>query len=160
MVEEGKTKQYYLTYAKLCDSAELYDEMAESMIARSKINEEFEDEERNLFSIAFKNVIGKLRASYRVIANVEPKNVDDPLKTEINQTILDKIVEKVNKICRQVDETVDKYLYPNAITLENKVFFHKLQGDYFRYRCEVAQPANKEEFAKSAKKVNIIFIAL
>jgi 14-3-3 protein epsilon len=33
---------------------------------------------------------------------------------------------------------IDKYLLPKASDSETKVFFLKLKGDYYRYKCEFA----------------------
>jgi len=59
--------------AKLAEQAERYEEMVESMKKVAKIDQELTVEERNLLSVAYKNLIGARRASWRIITNIESK---------------------------------------------------------------------------------------
>ena len=47
--------------------------MVESMKKVAKIDQELTVEERNLLSVAYKNLIGARRASWRIITNIENK---------------------------------------------------------------------------------------
>jgi 14-3-3 protein epsilon len=61
--------------AKLAEQAERYDEMVTEMkkVAQMVHEQELTVEERNLLSVAYKNVIGARRASWRIISNIEQK---------------------------------------------------------------------------------------
>lgn len=61
--------------AKLAEQAERYDEMMEEVkkIGSVAHEQELSVEERNLLSVAFKNVIGARRASWRIIYSIEQK---------------------------------------------------------------------------------------
>jgi 14-3-3 protein epsilon len=59
--------------AKLAEQAERYDEMLESMKSVATYDTELSVEERNLLSVAYKNVIGARRASWRIISSIEQK---------------------------------------------------------------------------------------
>ena len=59
--------------AKLAEQAERYDEMLESMKSVAAYDTELTVEERNLLSVAYKNVIGARRASWRIISCIESK---------------------------------------------------------------------------------------
>ncbi|CAN1241110.1 14-3-3-like protein A [Linum perenne] len=61
--------------AKLAEQAERYEEMVEFMekVAKTVDVEELTVEERNLLSVAYKNVIGARRASWRIISSIEQK---------------------------------------------------------------------------------------
>ena len=61
--------------AKLAEQAERYDEMVEEMkkVAQMVHDQELSVEERNLLSVAYKNVIGARRASWRIISSIEQK---------------------------------------------------------------------------------------
>lgn len=48
-------------------------EMVESMKKVAKMDQELTVEERNLLSVAYKNLIGARRASWRIITNIETK---------------------------------------------------------------------------------------
>jgi len=61
--------------AKLAEQAERYEEMVEYMekVAKTVDVEELTIEERNLLSVAYKNVIGARRASWRIVSSIEQK---------------------------------------------------------------------------------------
>ena len=59
--------------AKLCEQAERYDEMVQEMKKVATMDVELTVEERNLLSVAYKNVIGARRASWRIISSIEQK---------------------------------------------------------------------------------------
>jgi 14-3-3 protein epsilon len=53
--------------AKLAEQAERYDDMIASMKKVATLGSDLSVEERNLLSVAYKNVIGARRASWRVL---------------------------------------------------------------------------------------------
>ncbi|XP_022895292.1 14-3-3-like protein [Olea europaea var. sylvestris] len=61
--------------AKLAEQAERYEEMVEYMekVVTAVDGDELTVEERNLLSVAYKNVIGARRASWRIISSIEQK---------------------------------------------------------------------------------------
>ena len=59
--------------AKLAEQAERFDEMVSHMKGVATMPQELTVEERNLLSVAYKNVIGSRRASWRVISSIEQK---------------------------------------------------------------------------------------
>lgn len=85
-------------------------------------------EERNLLSVAYKNVIGSRRASLRIITSIEQK--ETAKKNEHQATMVGdyrRTVEKeLGEICRDVLAVLDKDLVPNAQTGEGKVFYFKM----------------------------------
>jgi len=60
-------------------------EMVESMKKVAKMDQELTVEERNLLSVAYKNLIGARRASWRIITNIESKEEN---KSENNKMAL------------------------------------------------------------------------
>lgn len=69
-----KERSVYL--AKLAEQAERYDEMVDEMklVAQHASSDgELSVEERNLLSVAYKNVIGARRASWRIVSSIEQK---------------------------------------------------------------------------------------
>lgn len=56
-----------------------------------------------------------------------------------------KTIEKeLQDICNDVLELLDKYLIPSATSPENKVFYLKMKGDYYRYLSEIDPEHNKD----------------
>ena len=68
-------REEFVYMAKLAEQAERYDEMVTEMkkVAQLVHEQELSVEERNLLSVAYKNVIGARRASWRIISNIEQK---------------------------------------------------------------------------------------
>ncbi|CAO2592922.1 14-3-3 protein theta [Lemmus lemmus] len=58
--------------AKLAEQAERYEDMATCMKAVTEQGAELSNEERNLLSVAYKNVVGGRRSAWRVISNRRP----------------------------------------------------------------------------------------
>jgi len=59
--------------AKLAEQAERYEEMVDYMKNVAKQDVELTIEERNYLSVAYKNVIGARRASWRIITSIMGK---------------------------------------------------------------------------------------
>ena len=110
-------------------------------------------EERNLLSVAYKNVIGARRASWRIISSIEQKEenkgAEDKLEMikqyrsqvcSISRSLLCTVfyrfsclnlscvqVEKeLRDICSDILGVLDKHLIPCASTGESKVFYYKM----------------------------------
>ncbi|XP_070840485.1 14-3-3 protein beta/alpha-1-like [Chaetodon trifascialis] len=123
--------------AKLAEQAERYDDMAAAMKAVTQSNKELSNEERNLLSVAYKNVVGARRSSWRVVSSMEQKS-DDEGKSSLAKEYKGKIEKELKDICNEVLELLDNHLIPHAKPADSKVFYLKMKGDYHRYLAEVA----------------------
>ena len=63
--------------AKLAEQAERYEDMAAFMKSAVEKGEELSCEERNLLSVAYKNVVGGQRAAWRVLSSIEQKSNEE-----------------------------------------------------------------------------------
>ena len=106
----------------------LLSEMAEFMKEVAKAGTELQSEERNLLSVAYKNVIGARRAAWRIISSLEGKteNKGETDKEAMIKEYKEKIEKELNEICKQIIELLDKTLIPNSTSGESKVFFYKM----------------------------------
>jgi len=138
MTETSKTDNVYL--AKLCEQAERYEEMVENMKLVASTGAELSVEERNLLSVAYKNVIGARRASWRIVSSIEQKEESKGNDTQVSliKDYRKKIESELAKICEDILSVLDQHLIPSAVTGESKVFYHKMKGDYYRYLAEFA----------------------
>ncbi|KPP78259.1 14-3-3 protein epsilon-like [Scleropages formosus] len=146
--------------AKLAEQAERYDEMVESMKKVAGMDVELTVEERNLLSVAYKNVIGARRASWRIISSIEQKEEnkggEDKLKMirEYRQTVGwgagTQVETELKSICNDILDVLDKHLIPAANTGESKVFYYKMKGDYHRYLAEFATGNDRKEAAENS----------
>lgn len=151
-------KETLIQRAKLAEQAERYDDMASAMKKVTMMQEgPLSTEERNLLSVAYKNIVGAKRSSWRVISSIEQKASE---KEELAKTYRNQIEEELGEVCREVLDLLDKFLVPQALLkskdsnadAESAVFFLKMKGDYHRYLAEVASKDKKEEIIENANK--------
>jgi len=146
--KEEKEINELVQKAKLSEQAERYDDMAKTMKDRVNIKKELNNEERNLLSVAYKNVVGARRSSWRVISSIESKSADGEKKSQMAREYREKIEEELKGICRDVLDLLDKTLIAHATTAkseESRVFYLKMKGDYYRYLAEVSQGTNRDD---------------
>uniref|UniRef100_A0A915C2Y9 14-3-3 domain-containing protein n=1 Tax=Parascaris univalens TaxID=6257 RepID=A0A915C2Y9_PARUN len=132
-----ESRESLVQLAKLAEQAERYDDMAQSMKKVTESGAELSNEERNLLSVAYKNVVGSRRSSWRVLSSAEQK-IDEAEKKQMARQYREKIEKELRDICQNVLDLLDKHLIPKSSTPEAKVFFLKMKGDYYRYLAEVA----------------------
>lgn len=139
--------------AKLAEQAERYEEMVEFMekVSNSLGSEELTVEERNLLSVAYKNVIGARRASWRIISSIEQKEESRGNEEHVNsiREYRSKIENELSKICDGILKLLDSKLIPSATSGDSKVFYLKMKGDYHRYLAEFKTGAERKEAAES-----------
>ena len=98
------------------------------MKAVASTDQELTVEERNLLSVAYKNVIGARRASWRIVSSIEQKeeNKGNDSQVHLIKEYRVKIENELAKICEDILMVLDKHLIPSAETGESKVFYHKM----------------------------------
>ncbi|KAI4133450.1 MAG: hypothetical protein LQ338_000186 [Usnochroma carphineum] len=151
MTSEGSIteERYSKTFlARLCEQAERYDEMVTYM----KIGGELTVDERNLLSVAYKNVVGTRRASWRIISSIEQKEESKGSDKHVGtiREYRQKIETELEKVCQDVLDVLDESLIPKAESGESKVFYHKMKGDYHRYLAEFASGEKRKVAATAA----------
>ncbi|KAF8376815.1 hypothetical protein HHK36_030704 [Tetracentron sinense] len=139
--------------AKLAEQAERYEEMVDFMekVTTTVETEELSIEERNLLSVAYKNVIGARRASWRIISSIEQKEESRGNEDHV-ATIRDyrsKIESELSSICDGILRLLDSRLIPSASAGDSRVFYLKMKGDYHRYLAEFKTGADRKEAAES-----------
>ncbi|KAK3168016.1 hypothetical protein OEA41_004462 [Lepraria neglecta] len=122
------------------------------MVTYMKIGGELTVDERNLLSVAYKNVVGTRRASWRIISSIEQKEESKGSDKHVG-TIRDyrqKIETELERVCQDVLDVLDESLIPKAESGESKVFYHKMKGDYHRYLAEFASGEKRKVAATAA----------
>ncbi|CAO1615250.1 unnamed protein product [Jaminaea pallidilutea] len=147
MTDDKRTSSVYL--AKLAEQAERYEEMVESMKAVASSDQELTVEERNLLSVAYKNVIGARRASWRIVSSIEQKEESKGNESQVSmiKKYREKIEAELAQICEDILDVLDKHLIPSAASGESKVFYYKMKGDYHRYLAEFATGDKRKDSA-------------
>jgi len=121
------------------------DFMKKVVMKEKKLNQE----ERNLLSVAYKNVVGARRASWRVLATIANKENENKSQLDLTQMYKKTVEKELTDICNDVLSLLGDVLLKNStISPEEKVFYFKMQGDYLRYMSEYD---NKDEIIEDAK---------
>jgi len=131
-----KDERKNLTFlARTAETAERYDDMCKFMRAlvewTNGTKVDLTVEERNLLSVAYKNVIGARRASWRTL------NVDEHKDDELIKKYKKQVEDELEHICQDVLKLLnDILLKNNTEENESRVFYLKMTGDYYRYLAE------------------------
>ena len=102
--------------------------MVENMKRVASSDQELTVEERNLLSVAYKNVIGARRASWRIVSSIEQKEESKGNEVQVSmiKSYREKIESELAKICEDILDVLEKHLIPSAASGESKVFYHKM----------------------------------
>ena len=148
------TREEYVYLSKLYEKAERFPDMVKSINKYVELDPKLTKEERNLLSAGYKNIISDKRSSWRLLNNLEQKEEEKKNTTQSAyiKEIKEKIEKELNSIVDEIQSMIDKYLLPNAIDVENKVFYLKLKADYFRYKCEFTSDKEFEDACAKAEK--------
>ena len=131
------SKEEKVDRAKLAEQAERYDDMVEAMKSVvESANGDLTDEERNLLSVAYKNVVGARRSAWRIINSLEEKAKDEN-KRRLAQNYRQDVEKELEEKCQEVLNLIDDNLLKLAEKPESEVFYLKMKGDYYRYLVEI-----------------------
>ena len=138
--------------AKWCEHSERYEDMVKYMCELIKeADEPLDEEERNLLSVAYKNVVGARRASWRVISAREADEKNEKHKL-VCQDMKQRVEKELRDLCEEVLNLIDNNLLKKQLDIQAKIFFLKMKGDYFRYMVEIAgDSSNKASLSESSK---------
>jgi len=143
---------------RVAETAERYEDMCKFVRklveAKSSKGQDLDVEERNLLSVAYKNVVGSKRASWRTLSG----GFDD-----VDEALIEKyknLVEKeLENVCMEVIDLLAKHLIKNVDGKndETEVFYLKMAGDYYRYLAEFRPDSDyknksKEFYGKAMEK--------
>lgn len=145
-------KEQLVQRAKIAEQAERYDDMAAAMKQITESSPELSNEERNLLSVAYKNVVGARRSSWRVISSIEQKTEGSEKKQAMAKEYREKVEKELTDICQNVLSLLDNFLIPKSANTESKVFYLKMKGDYYRYLAEVASGDQRTAVVEESQK--------
>jgi len=141
--------------AKLAEQAERYDDMVKYMKKLTMKGEKLSDEQRNLLSVAFKNVVGARRSAWRIISSIEQKQSDKGETSSLANKYREEIEKELQDRCGEVLTLIDEHLLKTVdqtqSPVEAVVFYLKMKGDYYRYLVEVTTGESRDDLAKNSK---------
>ena len=151
-------KEKYIKIASLAEQAECFEKMAKAMREHISEKGEMTALARNLFSVAFKNVVGAKRTSWRIMSSFESCEEGDELKLQLirkfKKKIEDEIVHDSMEVIKMIDSLVEeeKSSEKSFVNFEAIVFYLKMKGDYNRYVAEVTEDMVRSEAMAEAEK--------
>lgn len=92
-------KKELLEKATLAEQAERYNDMAATMKTLTEKYPKFGNEERNLLSVAYKNVVGAKRSAWRILSSIEQKHEKDSASLKDYR---EEIAAELNTVCKEV----------------------------------------------------------
>ena len=137
--------------ARVAEQAERFDDMV-SFLERvlDTKGADVSADERNLLSVAFKNLISSKRAACRTIAAIE----QNPKYSKYNPALLHykgQIERELIGDCERIISIINsKVISKSCDDGEAKAFFVKMIGDYYRYISENARDRQLEEVKQKA----------
>lgn len=138
--------------ARVAEQAERFEDMVNFLrpVLDAKGGDVSSDE-RNLLSVAFKNLISSKRTAWRTISAIE----QNPKYSKFGASLADykkKIEEGLYKDCETVIDLIKTKVLNKTSGDEARAFFVKMVGDYYRYIAETAQGAKLEQVKTEALK--------
>lgn len=141
--------------AGVAETAERYDDMRQilKILVTKKVAEKLSltIDERNLLSVAYKNVVGSKRQGWRTIT----QGVFEAVTPEHIQKYREVLEAELEDVCKEAISLLDMMTASETdLDNENKVFLLKMSADYYRYLAEfkddLSNRENAEKYYKNA----------
>lgn len=138
--------------ARVAEQAERFEDMVDflALVLDAK-GADVTSDERNLLSVAFKNLISSKRAACRTIAAIE-QNPKYGKYSDALATYKASIETKLTGDCQRVVDMIKAKVLAKSCDGESKAFFIKMVGDYYRYIAENAKDSLLEQVKQNALK--------
>ena len=146
------TTEENIFLARVAEQAERFEDMVDFL--GKVLDEKHGDvsaDERNLLSVAFKNLISGKRAACRTIAAIEQNPKYSKFAEALAQYKND-IEGQLSNDCDLVIKLINDKVLTTECQPEAKAFFVKMVGDYYRYIAENAKDSKLEEVKNNALK--------
>lgn len=138
--------------ARVAEQAERFDDMVDFLKpVLDQKGGDITSDERNLLSVAFKNLISSKRTAWRTITAIE----QNPKYQKFGDSLAaykKKIEEALYKDCENIISIIQSKVLSKTSEPEAKAFFVKMVGDYYRYIAETAQGDKLEQVKREALK--------
>lgn len=153
--------------AQICEQSQRFDDMVNVMKELCQSHADLTNDERNLLSCAYKNVIGSRRTSWRVTKEILDVSNSSSNNSNINNTeassnctttnptvikpFLSKIEKELKDHCNDIIKILNaRLINSSSTTSESRVFYYKMKGDYTRYLCETCTGDERKEKANES----------
>jgi len=161
--KHGKDAKTLENLSQAAESAERYDDMVAIMrkLVGSKIADKtaMTADERNLLSVAYKNVVGSKRQSWRVLDEEESKkDANVALASKYKKTVETELKDVCFQVLKLLNSLADQNEARRKEEVDDgkkeadecQVFYKKMIGDYYRYLTECF--SSNEEYKKQCQE--------
>merc|ERR1712019_334446 len=146
------TTEENIFLARVAEQAERFEDMVDFLASvLDTKGGDLTADERNLLSVAFKNLISSKRAACRTIAAIEQNPKYSKFSTAL-AAYKTNIETKLREDCQKVIDIINSKVLSTDCDGEPKAFFVKMVGDYYRYIAETAKGSLMEEVKQNALK--------
>jgi len=168
-IDQNEDEKTLEALSQAAEAAERYEDMVEIMekLVTSKLEKQaaLTPDQRNLLSVAYKNIVGAKRSSWRVLS--EENQFED---ADLVQKYRKRVEAELEKTCSQILNVLKKLAEQNQDRMKNEedvekksdleecqVFYLKMIGDYYRYLTEAFPTddykTNCHKFYEDAMKI-------
>jgi 14-3-3 protein epsilon len=143
-----------LFIAQVLDQTNRNEEMVSLMKRVVDLNPVLSTDERNLLSVAYKNIVTIHRSGLRILSAVGDHDDGTATPWRIAQIagIRERISSELKAACLDLINMVGGTLIPACSDDESRMFFEKLRADYYRYMCEATSGDDLTEITIQARK--------
>jgi len=142
-----------LDLIRVAETAERYEDMCQMVsqlvTMKSAKGEDLDVDERNLLSVAFKNVVGAKRASWRTLAGGFD-DVDEDLLVKYRGIVEEELSSTIDQVLKLLTDHLCPVVKGHGD--ETEVFYLKMCGDYYRYLAEFTMEEEAEGIKENAEK--------
>lgn len=143
MSEERDLILYYLKiHFSTLSEFELMDEQHDNINQMKRVvelNPNLTPEERNILNVAYKNPVSSRRKTIAELLNyiqVEQLDKLHPQRVARLINFREQVAQELRDICFDLINLIDQHLIPSSNEAEERVYYAKMKGDYYRYICE------------------------
>jgi hypothetical protein len=147
----GENEKSLEALSQASEASERYEDMViiiEKLVnGKLDKNAELSPDQRNLLSVAYKNVVGAKRSSWRMLSE---EGQFDQMRAELVQKYKNRVETELENTCKDILKTLEELAKQNKQRLEAtedsddkkkdiqecQVFYLKMIGDYYRYLTE------------------------
>jgi len=128
-----------LNGARMAEAAERYQDMCEYLHklvdVKTHAGKTLTIDERNLLSVAYKNVVGSKRQAWRMLTQGSFNDLDGDILDKYKGTVETELEQVCLEVIELLKGTTEVARNDNDSS-EDVVFYLKMSGDYYRYLSE------------------------
>ena len=138
--------------ARVAEQAERFDDMVEYLRQMIELKKgDLNNDDRNLLSVGFKNLISSARAALRQITAIaENQNAKYACFEPVLQDYKKSVEEDLYKKCSLIIAMIKDHGMGSAGDAKSQAFYAKMIADYYRYIAENASGDRQREVSESA----------